>query len=189
MPASPTHHHPGKWAAIAAVFRQNRLPCLLLNALVVALVASYYTLPQVAGAWQAVGDFKTRSSYFFSFGSTILSAAVFPFAIQAIMGTLPQVGRMKRFFFLALFWGYRGMEIDFMYHCQTWLFGSGHDVRTLAIKVAMDQFVYSALWAVPTYVVALRWIDMGCSWSRTRPTLDRHFWTHTVPTVLFTNWL
>ena len=53
----------------------------------------------------------------------------------------------------------------------------------------MDQFVYSTIWAVPTYVIALRWIDLGCSWSRTRASLDGHFWKHTYPTILFTNWI
>ncbi|MDZ4288185.1 MAG: hypothetical protein U0984_09510, partial [Prosthecobacter sp.] len=69
------------------------------------------------------------------------------------------------------------------------LFGTGNDVATLAAKVAIDQFVYSTFWAVPTYVFALRWIDLDCSWSLTRASLDRHFWTHTCPTILLTNWL
>ena len=179
----------GIWPAIAAAFRQNRLPCLLLNLLVVCLVASYYLWPDVAGAWEAVGAFKTRWSYLFSFGSTIFSAAVLPFAVQWAMGTLPADGRAKRLALLALFWGYRGMEIDLLYRCQGMLFGDGHDPATLAIKVAMDQLVYSPFWAVPTYVIALRWIDFGCSWPRTRASLDRQFWTHTYPTILITNWI
>ena len=183
------HPSPGIWASIAAVFRQNRVPCLLLNALVITLVASYYLYPPVAGIWRALGELKTHWSFVFSLVSTIFSAALFPFVIQAAMGTLPEEGRLKRLVALALFWGYRGMEIDLLYRIQGWLFGQGNDLRTLAIKVAVDQFGYSTFWAVPTYVVALRWIDMGCSWARTRPTLDRHFWTHTVITVLFTNWL
>lgn len=180
---------PGIWAAIAAVFRQNRLPGLLINALVIVLVASYYLYPPVAGLWVAVGAFKTRWSFLFSFVSTIFSAAVLPFVVQWAMGTLHKDGRLQRFLLLALFWGYRGMEIDLMYRVQGWLFGQGNDARTLVIKVAADQFIYSALWAVPTYLVALRWIDMGGSWARTRATLNRHFWTHTFLTVLFTNWL
>lgn len=189
--AAPHSPHPplGVWASIAAVFRQNRVPCLLLNALVVTLVASYYLYPPVAGIWQALGAFKTRWSFGFSLVSTIFSAAILPFFIQAAMGTLPKEGRVKRLMALSLFWGYRGMEIDLLYHIQGWLFGQGNDFRTLATKVAVDQFGYSTFWAVPTYVVALRWIDMGCSWARTNPTLDCHFWTHTVLTVLFTNWL
>jgi hypothetical protein len=180
---------PGIWAAIAAAFRQNRLPCLFINALVIALVASYYHWPAMAGLWQSVGDFKTQWSFLFSLGSTILSAAIVPFVVQWAMHTLPAGGRMRRLACLAIFWGYRGMEIDLLYRIQGFLFGHGNDARTLIIKVAVDQFVYSTFWAVPTYVIALRWIDLGGSWSRTRASLDGYFWKHTCPTVLFTNWI
>src|SRR5687768_16827233 len=111
----------GIWPAIASAFRQNRLPCVLLNLLVICLVASYYLWPGVAGVWEAVGTFKTRWSYLFSFGSTVFAAAVLPFAVQWAMGTLPPGGRMRRFVLTALFWGYRGMEIDLLYRCQRFL--------------------------------------------------------------------
>ena len=188
MPGSPDSRS-GIWLAIGGAFRQNRLPCLFLNVLVIALVTSYYQWPAAAGLWQSVAAFKTQWSYLFSLGSTILSAAVLPFGVQWAMKTLPADGRLKRLACLALFWGYRGMEIDLLYRCQGALFGQGNDARTLAIKVAMDQFVYSTLWAVPTYLIALRWIDLGGSWSRTRSSLDGYFWKHTYPTVLFTNWI
>lgn len=179
---------PGIRSSIASAFRQNRVPCLLLNALVIALVASYYTSPPVAAVWNEVGGFKERWSYAFSLASTIFAASVMPFGVQSLMGTLPREGRARRLFGSMLFWGYRGMEIDLFYRLQGWLFGHGHDVKTLAIKVAVDQFIASPLWFVPTYVVALRWIDIG-SWKQTRATLDREFWTRTCPTVLITNWL
>ena len=88
-----------------------------------------------------------------------------------------------------LFWGYRGMEIDLFYRFQNWLFGTGNDTPTLIKKVLLDQFLVSPLWFVPTYVLALRWIDCGGSWARTRPTLNREFWLHTCPVVLVTNWV
>ncbi len=188
MPAS-TPPSPGILATIAAAFRQNRVPCLLLNVLVVALVTSYYQWPAVAGVWEAVGAFKLRWSYAFSLGATIFAAAVMPFCVQAAMGTLPSEGRGRRLTLMMLFWGYRGMEIDLFYRLQGWLFGHGHDVRTLATKVAVDQFIASPLWFVPTYLIALRWIDHGGSWSQMRATLDRSFWVRTCPTVLITNWL
>jgi hypothetical protein len=184
--SDPRH---GVWPAIAAAFRRNRLPCLLLNLLVAGLVASYCFWPNVAGVWEAVGAFKTRWSFLFSFASTAFSAAVLPFLIQWSMGTLPTAGRRQRFCGLALFWGYRGMEIDLLYRCQGFLFGHGHDPGTLVVKVAVDQLIYSPFWAVPTYIIAFRWIDFGGSWARTRASLDRQFWTHTYPTILVTNWL
>lgn len=188
MPA-PSPQSLGILATIAAAFRQNRLPCLLLNVLVVALVASYYCVPAVAGVWEEIGAFKIRWSYAFSLASTIFAASVMPFFLQWSMGTLPASGRGKRLALLMLFWGYRGMEIDLFYHFQSWFFGNGNDVATLIKKVALDQFVLSPIWFVPTYLIALRWIDLGGSWSLTRASLDRQFWTHTCPTVLITNWI
>ncbi len=176
-------------ATIAGVFRQNRVPCLVLNAVVLTLVGSYYLMPSVAGVWESVGEFKLRWSYAFSLGSTVFAAVLLPSLVQVVMGTLPKEGRWKRVGLLALFWGYRGMEIDLFYRLQGWLFGTGNDAGTLLTKVLVDQFVMSPLWFVPTYLIALRWVDMGGSWSRTRASLGRDFWTRTLPTVLLTNWL
>lgn len=180
---------PGIFAAISAAFRQNRVPCLVLNAFVIALVASYYTMPSVAGMWTALGDLKTRWSYGFSLTSTIFAAVLMPSLVQWLMGTLPPDGRSKRIGLLALFWGYRGMEIDLFYHLQGWMFGHGHDAATLTKKVLVDQFIASPIWFVPTYVIALRWVDHGGSVAATRASLDREFWLRTCPTVLLTNWL
>lgn len=188
MPASETPA-PGIPATIGAVFRKNRTPCLVLNLFAVALVVSYYQVPALAGFWESVGAFKTHWSFAFSCISTIFAAAIMPTFIQMAMGTLPKEGRWKRLVLLMLFWGYRGMEIDLFYHLQGWLFGHGHEVGTLVKKVAFDQFVMSPIWFVPTYVIALRWVEMGGSWTRTRPTLNREFWTRTCPTVMVTNWL
>jgi len=176
-------------ATILEAFRANRVPCVLLNVLVIALVSSYYFLPSVASAWTVVGEFKLHWAYAFSLASTIIAAVLMPSAVQWAMGTLPTKHRARRIALLILFWGYRGMEIDLFYHIQEWLFGSGHDAITLIKKVAFDQFVASPLWFVPTYVIALRWADHGGSWSRTKATLTRDFWLRTCPTVLCTNWL
>jgi hypothetical protein len=188
MPASSSSQ-PGILATIAAVFRQNRVPCVMLNVLVIALVASYYQIPAVAGVWEAVGAFKLRWSYGFSLASTVFAAVLMPSFVQWLMGTLPEEGRGQRIALLMVFWGYRGMEIDLFYRLQGWLFGHGNDAGTLVKKVVVDQFIASPLWFVPTYLIALRWVDLGASWSRTRASLDREFWTRTCPTVLVTNWL
>ncbi len=180
---------PGILTTIASVFRQNWIQCLLLNGLVIALVTSYYRWPAMAGIWEAVGTLKMHWSYAFSFISTAFAASVMPFCIQSAMGTLPKDKRWRRLVFLMLFWGYRGMEIDLFYHFQGMLFGLGNDAVTLASKVLLDQFVYTPFWALPTYLIALRWIDLDGSWSRTCASLNREFWLRTCPTVLITNWI
>ena len=180
---------PGIIATIRAAFRENRLSCFVLNVIVVLLVTSYYYVPAIAGLWQALGEFKTRWSYAFSLASTVFAAVLMPSFVQWLTGSLPSQDRVKRIALLALFWGYRGMEIDLFYHVQSWLFGNGNDVITLTKKVIMDQVVLSPVWFVPTYVIALRWVDHGGSWTRTRTSLNRDFWQRTIPTILITNWL
>jgi hypothetical protein len=180
---------PGILSTIVAVFRQNGKACVMLNVVVLTLVMTYYRMPLVAAAWEEVGALKLRWSYAFSLCSTVFAAVLLPFCIQTMLGTLPASGRGKRLVLLVLFWGYRGMEIDLFYRFQSFLFGDGHDAPTLMTKVALDQFVASPLWFVPTYLIALRWIDQGGSWSDTRKSLDRAFWTRTFPTVLITNWI
>ena len=176
-------------ARIAAVFRENRVPCIALNIIVITLVGSYYQVPAIAAMWETVGAFKWKWAYAFSLGSTIFAAALLPSLVQLLMGTLPPEGRWRRVGLLSLFWGYRGMEIDLFYQVQGWLFGTGNDAATLIKKVAVDQFVMSPLWFVPTVLIAMRWVDMGGSWARTRASLTREFWTRTCPTVMVTNWL
>ena len=188
MPDTPSAE-PGISSSIAAVFRQNRVPGLALNAVVILLVLSYFRVPAVAGMWEALGAFKLRWSFAFSLVTTVFAAALLPSLLQWMMGTLPEGGRWRRMGLLSLFWGYRGMEIDLFYQLQGWLFGTGHDARTLLSKVAVDQFIMSPLWFVPTVLIALRWVDLGGSWARTRASLDRVFWTRTCPTALVTNWL
>jgi len=188
MPALASSHL-GILATVGATFRQNRVASVLLNLLVIALVASYYLMPSVAAVWDAVGAFKQHWSYGFSLATTVFAAVLLPSFVQWMLGTLPVAGRMKRLALLVLFWGYRGMEIDLFYRFQSWLFGDSTTANTLIKKVLLDQFVISPFWFVPTYVLALRWIDCGGSWARTRPTLNREFWLHTCPVVLVTNWV
>jgi hypothetical protein len=172
---SATAPSPGILATIASVFRQNRASCLALNVIAISLVVSYYQVPALAGFWDSLSALKLRWSFAFACVSTMFAAAVLPTFIQLAQGTLPQEGKVKRLTLLMLFWGYRGMEIDLFYRLQGMIFGHGNDAATLVKKVVFDQFVASPLWFVPTYVIALRWVEMGGSWSRTRASLDREF--------------
>jgi hypothetical protein len=104
------------------------------------------------------------------------------------MGQPVRPSGLKRILWTSAFWAWRGMEIDLFYRIQGALFGNGNDVRTLATKLAVDQFVYSALWAIPCYVLFMRWLDLG-SWARVRKSIDDSFWRRTYLPVLFTNWL
>ncbi len=187
MSASSTP--PSIRSLLAEMFRENRAACLVLNGIATALVISYYQVPALTHFWEGLAALKERWSFGFSCVSTLFAAALLPTLVQWMQSVLAREGRGKRLLLLMLFWGYRGMEIDLFYRVQGHLFGHDHSAATLLKKVAFDQFVMSPLWFVPTYIVALRWAEMGGSWARVRPTLDRDFWTRTCPAVLLTNWI
>jgi len=174
--------------AILSTLRQNRIACLVLNLMVIGLVASYYLSPESRVVWEVIGGWKVRWSFGFSLISTILAAVFLPTLAQRAMGVAASADEAKRLAWSCIFWGYRGMEIDLFYRLQGHLFGQGHDARTLLAKLVVDQFLYSAFWAIPLYLLFVRWIDLG-QWRVVRKSLDRRFWTHTYPSVLFTNWL
>ena len=179
---------PGIRQAILSSLRQNRLACLGLNGLVVALVVSYYRFPPVAAVWEAVGRLKTTTSFGFSFVSTVVAAVLVPALVQRVLGGALPTGQRRHLLWSALFWGWRGMEIDLFYRVQGQLFGQGNDVKTLAAKLAVDQLVYSAFWAIPCYLFFIRWLELR-RWSEVWKSVDRRFWNHTYLSVLFTNWL
>jgi hypothetical protein len=81
------------------------------------------------------------------------------------------------------------MEIDLLYRVQARVFGEGASWDVLLPKLAVDQFLCSALWAVPSFLVVARWIDCGRDPGRTRAVLGRRFWRETYPTVLVVNWI
>jgi hypothetical protein len=67
--------------------------------------------------------------------------------------------------FFALFWAYRGVEVDFFYRAMAWLVGADNDVGTVARKVVIDQFIYNPLWAAPTGVMLFAWKEAGFRWA------------------------
>ncbi|MDB6120238.1 MAG: hypothetical protein JWO08_4019, partial [Verrucomicrobiaceae bacterium] len=140
-------------------------------------------------AWAAVAEFKIRWSYVFSALATGFAAAILPHLVQRAMGAVGVGIGWREIGWLTLFWSYRGVEVDLFYKLQDWMFGQGHDAGTLTLKVIMDQFIYSVIWAAPSYVLMLRWLELDRSWSRVLASLDRRFWLHTYPTVMVTNWL
>ncbi len=181
---------PGIRESILDSFRRNRVAFLGLNLVVACLLLTYSGFPAVRELWEQVGALKVRMSYGFSFLATVIAAALVPALVE--WGSGKPVGgldRWRRLFWSVIFWGYRGMEIDLFYRIQARVFGQGTDWRTLLAKLAVDQFLYSTLWAVPTYLVFLRWVDAGGRGPKLRESLDRRFWCHTYPTVLITNWM
>ncbi|HDZ21851.1 hypothetical protein LCGC14_0225800 [marine sediment metagenome] len=191
MRAETQTESPFKQAVAAA--KANIVPAMGLWAVAAAIIIAYYNHAPTQGVFDRIAKVKESYGYAFSAISTPIFAVLFPLAIQRLINAL----RSKRMHvepwsnvpLMAVFWAYRGAEIDGLYRLQTWAWGEGKDFWTLAGQVAIDQGVYVLLWAIPTIVLVLLFKDCGRSVSRTRRELGHHWYrTRCVP-ILFVNWV
>ena len=64
---------------------------------------------------------------------------------------------------------------DRFFTLQTALFGSGTDFTTVALKTAVEQLVWTALFCVPLGTVFFFWLSRDFSWRRSRAEWPRRF--------------
>jgi hypothetical protein len=178
-----------KMVALAAV-RQNSKPGLALQAFALVMVRLYFFVPALKPVFALFGDLKQDYSWKYSACATALFGGAIPFLFMMFAGLL-RTGRpiAKIVGFYLLFWALKGVEVDYFYRFQTYLFGNLADFKTLTTKVLFDQFVYSALWAAPFSALMFRWLDFDFNWKETRHSLDRVFFTVTLPANVISNWL
>ena len=67
--------------------------------------------------------------------------------------------------FFALFWAWKGVEIDFLYRSLAALFGNDPTPAVIARKVIVDQFGYNLLYAAPVGSLVFAWKDTGFHWA------------------------
>jgi hypothetical protein len=173
---------------ITAALRRNLLPGLILQAIAVALVCSYYLWPASQSAFAVLAGLKERYGLIYSLLATSLFGGIIPFTVLLAKGELRGCGTGREFAFYAVLWAAKGIEVDLFYRLQGMLFGNGHDLRTILVKTAVDQFLYVALWAAPCLALIFLWKEQGFSLRRTRSRLDREFFLLQIPAVTIANW-
>ena len=129
--------------------KRNILPGLALQAFALVLVLSYYFLPAAHQGFETVASWKVRYGYLYSSIATAIFGGLIPFTYLALTGKIRREVLFAEFLFYVLFWAYRGIEVDFLYRLQDFLFGNHVSVSVIARKAAVDQFIYNPLWAAP----------------------------------------
>ncbi|MEM7698246.1 MAG: hypothetical protein AAF236_07575 [Verrucomicrobiota bacterium] len=149
-----------------AGMRANLLPGAAL--LIVGLVAvfAYFHLESVRPVFEKVAALKARWGFFYSALATALFAGLIPLIYLIASRALARSEWVSTAMFYLIFWSTRGIEVDAFYRLQGWLFGQENDVRTIATKVLVDQFIYCPFWAAP--FTALCYSFRECSYSPRR---------------------
>lgn len=179
------------WRAGVVAARANAVPGVVLSIFAVGLLLSYWYVPPVTAALEALADLKVAWGWPFVVVSTAVFGGVIPWLVQRVRPSVRALTPWSHLWFLATFWGLKGLEVDLLYRLQALWFGHGTDAATLAIKTVVDQGIYCPIWAVPSTVLAYALRDAGFSLARTLRPLREHglrgWYARTVLPVLISN--
>ena len=169
--------------------RKNLVPGLFLQLFALALVLTYYRLPQAKPIFSALGQLKAEYGYLFAAISTVFFGALIPFGILVMSGRIKSGKRRAELLFLVMFWLWRGIEVDAFYRFQAELFGDEARAAVVLKKMLFDQFVYNVVWVVPVQTFLFDLKNDGMSWKRWKSRFLMTAFFKRCIVVLFSTWL
>lgn len=176
--------------SIVAALKQNLLPGLVLQFFALAIVLVYFFVPASQPVYTWFGVLKHEYGSVYAFIATAFFGGLIPFVyLWATKRIDPSRSAFALLLFYVIFWGLKGIEVDFFYQLQGYWFGYDNTVKTIATKVAVDQFIYSAFWAAPTITIPYLWVEHRFNFRASAAALDKSFFFEKIPTVIFSNWL
>jgi hypothetical protein len=136
-------------------------PAIALQVFAGSLVASWYLSEDLRALLEGFTAWRTASGAYGAFLTTALCGGLVPWVyLHFRPGNRSHPG-VKEGLFLTVFWGVRGVDVEFFYRFQAWLWGGGNDPATILAKVLVDQFVICTIWAVPITAIAYHFKDSG----------------------------
>jgi hypothetical protein len=176
--------------SIVAALKQNLLPGLVLQCFALAIVLIYFFIPASQPVYAWFGVLKHHYGFLYAFMATAFFGGLIPFIyLWRSKRIAPSHNIVAFFLFYVVFWGLKGMEVDFFYQLQGHWFGYANSVKTIATKVVVDQFIYSAFWAAPMITITYLWAEHQFNFGSSGKALTKSFFLEKIPTVIFSNWL
>lgn len=176
--------------SILSALKQNLLPGLVLQIFALTLVLVYFFVPASQPVYAWFGVLKHLYGYTYAFIATAFFGGLIPFLyLYSTNGLDNNRSYAGLLIFYLVFWGLKGMEVDFFYQMQGSWFGYENNFRTIALKTLVDQFLYSALWAAPSITITYLWVECGYDFRKWINAMNRKFFTVKIPTVILSNWM
>lgn len=174
------------WRAAKANFR----PALVVQATMALLLLAYHHHDASREWLDRLASFRMRTGFLYSSISAMVAAAVIPELLRLFFF---QSGRLQRsnitnLAFTMPFWGLICITVDLFYRQQAQWFGDGTDLLTLATKVSVDQFGYTAFFATPMTCILYDWKHNGFRLRGMRQAFTWRYYHRVIFPVLFTNW-
>jgi len=186
--APPRRERP--WQAGLRAARANLLPALCVQSTMVALLIAYHRHPPTSALLNHLAELKQQTGYLYTCTSAIIAGALIPEVLRILFF---QQGRIRKgnganLLFTVPFWGLVSITVDLFYQLQARLFGTTVDLVTVATKVAVDQFVYTAFFATPVTCILYDWKHNGYRLRGLGHVLSLRYYREAAFPVLLTNW-
>src|SRR5471030_1379768 len=149
------------WRSALRGVRAHLGPGLALQAGALALVLAYYYCAPARALLTRLLQLRQETGFAFAVVSTGLFGGFLPFLYLRGNGRAPARYSWRQGLGLTAFWAYKGLEVDLFYRILARTVGDGHDAGTILRKVAIDQFAYCPLFAVPVSVAVYEWVEAG----------------------------
>ena len=186
MPASIAPENEAPWRAGLYSVRALLVPGLVLQAAALALVLAYYFVPAAHDLFARLAVWRAAGGYVFSALASALCGGVLPFLYLRLIPATRAAHPWPLLLFFALFWAWKGAEIDLWYRILSALYGDGTGAGTIARKVVTDQFGFNPLYAAPVGNLCFAWKDAGFRWAPVAADLraGRWYYRRVLPVLL-----
>ena len=168
--------------------RANARPLALLWLLAALLVAGYSNCPFFERLLEPVARWQIRSGWRAAFANGFVFCGVLPFLFLAVFRSLRVRHPLATLVAQSLWAGACGIVSGWMYEFNAAWFGEGDDLRSLLVKTAACQFVWTPLFFNPFGSAVYYWIGHDFFRDvRERLTLAA-FWKDVALPNLIMNW-
>jgi hypothetical protein len=147
------------WKAGLRSARANLVPGFVLQCFALTMVLGYYFHGPTREALIRLTQVRADMGVTFAILSTGLFGGLIPLLYLKTLRSMRLHYTWARGAGLTVFWGYKGFEVGLWYAIMAWALGEAADVRTIATKALLDQFVYCPIIAIPFTALVYHWCE------------------------------
>ncbi len=173
---------------IRRALKLNFIPAVCLQLIALGIGLSFFYWPASQPVFNFFADLKSHYGVVYAVISTAVFGGLLPFLYLRLSGQI-HFKPSRQLLFYCLLWAFMGWLVDAFYGLQITLFGNGTDAVTLIQKIALDQFVFSALFTCPLLTICYQFKDAHFNVRHTVQLLDKRLLLVYLPTTIVTNWL
>src|SRR5438309_7756402 len=169
--------------------RANALPALIIQALMLMLLLSFYISHTAFALFSQLAELKRTGGILFVIVASITAGALIPelFLILFFQRGRPTRRNLRNLLFTVPVWGFDGTLVDLLYRSEAAWFGDVVTLPVVAAKICVDQFGYNPFFAAPFGVLTYEWKNNGVSVRPLRQLFTlAHYREKIIPTLLAT---